>query len=218
MTSCGTIEGRTNFDHRRKLCLTNFAIDGLFSIITLVHYLSHDMELYLLSKASVKISPRVVYLYLLQDALTTVVYLKKPYLYVLILCMGPSLTLPHIPPTSSHTYSTYSMPSTQKALFLDEKFGSDLVIRETEIYKPGPGELLVKVKSTSLNPIDWKVQKDGLIVTEFPAILGTDIAGDVEEVGEGVTEFKKGDRVYVLSSLIHHPFLFVYFRTLSTEL
>ncbi|KAF9555154.1 GroES-like protein [Agrocybe pediades] len=87
------------------------------------------------------------------------------------------------------------MPSTQKALFLEKKFG-EFVIRETGVYTPGPGELLVKIKSTSLNPADWKIQKNGILVQEFPAILGSDIAGDVEEVGEGVKEFKKGDRVF----------------------
>jgi len=88
-------------------------------------------------------------------------------------------------------------PSTQKALFLEKKFG-DFVLRQTEVYTPGPGELLVKVQSTSLNPADWKIQKNGIIVTEFPAILGSDIAGDVEDVGDGVSDFKKGDRMYVI--------------------
>jgi NADPH:quinone reductase-like Zn-dependent oxidoreductase len=87
------------------------------------------------------------------------------------------------------------MPATQKALFLDKKFGN-LVINETEIYKPGPGEVLIKIQATSLNPVDWKIQKYGIFLEDFPAILGTDIAGDVEAVGEGVTEFKKGDRVF----------------------
>jgi NADPH:quinone reductase-like Zn-dependent oxidoreductase len=87
------------------------------------------------------------------------------------------------------------MPSTQKALFLEKKFGS-LVLNETEIYKPGPGQVLIKIQATSLNPVDWKIQKYGVFVENYPAILGTDVAGDVEEVGEGVTEFKKGDRVF----------------------
>lgn len=58
------------------------------------------------------------------------------------------------------------------------------------------GEILIKVQATSLNPVDWKIQKYGVFIEKFPAILGTDVAGDVEELGEGVNKFKKGDRVY----------------------
>ncbi|KAF9555138.1 GroES-like protein [Agrocybe pediades] len=86
-------------------------------------------------------------------------------------------------------------PSTQKALFLDKKFG-DLAISETEVYKPGPGEILIKIQATSLNPVDWKIKKYGMYIEEFPTILGTDIAGDVVELGEGVTDLKVGDRVF----------------------
>ena len=85
-------------------------------------------------------------------------------------------------------------PLTQKALFLDAKFGN-FSVDTAPIPKPGSGEILVKIKTAALNPVDWKVQKYDFPVEKYPAILGTDIAGDVEEVGEGVTEFQKGDRV-----------------------
>ncbi|KAF8972282.1 chaperonin 10-like protein [Flammula alnicola] len=90
------------------------------------------------------------------------------------------------------------MPSTQKALLLEKKFG-DFVVRDIPVPKSGPGEILIKVIATSLNPVDWKIQKYGFLVENFPAVLGGDLAGDVEEVGEGVTDFKKGDRVFVQS-------------------
>lgn len=85
-------------------------------------------------------------------------------------------------------------PLTQKALILDEKFGK-LVVNTIPVSKPGPGEILVKVHATALNPVDWKVHRYGILVPTFPAILGTDISGDVEDVGEGVTDFERGDRV-----------------------
>ncbi|KIJ96539.1 hypothetical protein K443DRAFT_682260 [Laccaria amethystina LaAM-08-1] len=87
------------------------------------------------------------------------------------------------------------MATEQKALLLQAKF-ADFVVGPKSIPKPGPGELLVKVHSTSLNPVDWKIHKYGFLVENFPAVLGIDLAGDVEEVGEGVTDFVKGDRVF----------------------
>ncbi|KIM40713.1 hypothetical protein M413DRAFT_446109 [Hebeloma cylindrosporum] len=94
------------------------------------------------------------------------------------------------------------MSPTQKALFLNKKFG-DLVVEDAPIYKPGPGEILIKIKATSLNPVDWKIQKYGIFIEEYPAILGGDIAGDVEELGEGVDEFRKGDRVFVHGQFVN---------------
>jgi NADPH:quinone reductase-like Zn-dependent oxidoreductase len=46
--------------------------------------------------------------------------------------------------------------------------------------------------------VDWKIQQSGIFVEKYPATLGTDVAGVVEEVGEGVAAFKKGDKVWVL--------------------
>ena len=89
------------------------------------------------------------------------------------------------------------MATQQKALLVPAKF-ADFVVGSREIPKPGPGELLVEIRSTSLNPVDWKIHKYGIFVEEYPAVLGSDLAGDVVEVGEGVTTLAKGDRVCVV--------------------
>ncbi|KAF6765854.1 chaperonin 10-like protein [Ephemerocybe angulata] len=87
-------------------------------------------------------------------------------------------------------------PTEQKALLLEKKFG-DLVLNTSwPVPKPKKDEVLVKIQSVALNPCDWKIQKYGILVTTFPAILGSDIAGDVVEVGEGVSNFAVGDRVF----------------------
>lgn len=85
-------------------------------------------------------------------------------------------------------------PSSQKALLLDAKFGK-FNVDNVPLPKPGSGEILIKIKAAALNPVDWKIQKYGFLVETFPAILGSDIAGDIEEIGEGVTDFQKNDRV-----------------------
>jgi len=83
----------------------------------------------------------------------------------------------------------------QNALIITEKYGN--FVRGTRpIPQVGPGEVLVKVKAAALNPADWKIQKYGFLVDEYPAVLGSDIAGDVVEIGEGVTRFSVGDRVF----------------------
>ncbi|SEN97845.1 NADPH:quinone reductase [Flavobacterium sp. CF108] len=87
-----------------------------------------------------------------------------------------------------------------KALFTNT-YESEFV--KTEIEKPAPkkGEVLVKIHASGVNPIDNKIRL-GLspyASPVLPAVLGTDLAGVIEEIGEGVTEFKVGDEVYGLA-------------------
>lgn len=82
----------------------------------------------------------------------------------------------------------------QKALYLQSKQGA-FAVGANKIPRPGHGEVLLRVTAAALNPIDWKVQAYGVIVDRYPAILGMDAAGTVEEVGAGVMGLAKGDRV-----------------------
>ena len=62
---------------------------------------------------------------------------------------------------------------------------------------PGAGEVLVRVHATSVNPVDYKIRKDGTWAgVKPPAILGYDVSGVVEAVGPGARDFKPGDEVY----------------------
>ncbi|KAI9929373.1 hypothetical protein ASPWEDRAFT_112064 [Aspergillus wentii DTO 134E9] len=87
--------------------------------------------------------------------------------------------------------------STFKQYFLPEKNGFDcLTLRDVPKEPPKFGQILVKIKAVSLN---WR---DGILAMgtyPFPGpdalVPGSDGAGIVEEVGEGVTEWKVGDRV-----------------------
>jgi len=69
---------------------------------------------------------------------------------------------------------------------------------------PGEGRVLVRVKAASVNPYDWHVMRgrpylihlfSGLLRPKDP-LLGADVAGIVEAVGDGVTSFKPGDEVF----------------------
>jgi NADPH:quinone reductase-like Zn-dependent oxidoreductase len=69
--------------------------------------------------------------------------------------------------------------------------------------KVGAGEVRVRMRATSVNPIDWKIRSGasrGRIDVELPAILGRDLAGEVDTIGEGVTGFTKGQRVMALAN------------------
>ncbi|KAK7062172.1 GroES-like protein [Favolaschia claudopus] len=69
------------------------------------------------------------------------------------------------------------------------------------IPSPGPGEVLLKICSTALNPGNWKQREYDVVIEEYPAILGMDIAGVIEAVGPGVAGFKKGYRVFTQTVL-----------------
>lgn len=85
-----------------------------------------------------------------------------------------------------------------KALAI-RRYKAPMEMMELPRPEPGPGELLVRVRAASVNPLDYKI-RDGavkvLLPFSFPLILGTDLAGDVEAIGPGVTRFKLGDAVY----------------------
>ncbi|KAI0351756.1 GroES-like protein [Trametes cingulata] len=82
----------------------------------------------------------------------------------------------------------------QKALYLPQKQGQ-WKLGEFPVPTPGPGEVLVKVISAALNPADWKIQTYGVFINDYPYISGADGAGIVEDVGQGVTDRQKGDKI-----------------------
>lgn len=80
------------------------------------------------------------------------------------------------------------------------RFGDPEVFTEMELPKPTPlaGQVLIKVAATSINPVDYVIRNGSwtAVAPAFPAVLHGDVAGIIEEVGDGVTAFKPGDEVY----------------------
>lgn len=63
--------------------------------------------------------------------------------------------------------------------------------------KPGPGEVVVRVRAVGVNPVDTYIRNGGYGTSvTLPYTPGSDAAGTIEAIGEGVTAFKPGDRVY----------------------
>lgn len=84
---------------------------------------------------------------------------------------------------------------------LYRRYGSPDVLASADIPKPspGPGQILIAVRASSVNPIDWKLASGKLrflMPLKLPQVPGFDVAGEVVEVGAGVTGFPIGARVH----------------------
>jgi NADPH:quinone reductase-like Zn-dependent oxidoreductase len=86
-----------------------------------------------------------------------------------------------------------------KAVRFDRYGGIDVLqVVDVERPVPGPGQVLVRVKATSINPGEAKIRSGALAErwpSTFPSGEGSDLAGVVEELGDGVTGFAVGDEV-----------------------
>ncbi|WP_326954079.1 zinc-binding alcohol dehydrogenase family protein [Amycolatopsis sp. NBC_01286] len=63
---------------------------------------------------------------------------------------------------------------------------------------PGTDQIVIRNQAVAINPLDWIIQAAGNLAyrwLRYPAVLGSDVAGEVVEVGENVTRFRVGDRV-----------------------
>lgn len=81
-----------------------------------------------------------------------------------------------------------------------ERFGQPTVFQTADLPVPEvlPHHVLIRVAATSVNPVDVKIRGGFVpdIAPNFPAILHGDVAGIIQEIGDGVEGFKVGDEVY----------------------
>lgn len=100
-------------------------------------------------------------------------------------------------------------PTTMRAMTYDAWGGNEaLHLTEQPLPKVGPGEALVRVRSASVNPVDWKIMSGGLgtlMDSIFPIVPGWDVAGVVEQVGIDTPELSVGDEViaYARKDVLH---------------
>ena len=98
-------------------------------------------------------------------------------------------------------WSDQMATSTSRAVRLDSFGGPEVLnIREVPAPQAGPGQIRVRVTAAGLNPMDWIMTADADTAARFglslPTGFGTDYAGVVDQVGDGVTGFAPGDRVF----------------------
>jgi len=86
--------------------------------------------------------------------------------------------------------------------------GSDVMEVNDKASVPNPpsGKILVNVKASGVNPVDWKIREgymQQMIQLQFPSTLGLDFSGVIKQVGENVpSDFKQGDEVYGQASVL----------------
>jgi NADPH:quinone reductase-like Zn-dependent oxidoreductase len=79
------------------------------------------------------------------------------------------------------------------------EFGGTDVFERRDVEKPipDPTEVLVRVRATSVNPVDCKIRQAGSWAgISPPTVIGYDVSGVVEDVGEAVADFEVGDEVF----------------------
>ncbi len=84
-------------------------------------------------------------------------------------------------------------------VMLFKDYGAPLEAADLDRPVPKADQILVRSRYSSINPVDWKLASGALRFIrpiDRPAVPGFDIAGEVAEVGPGVTTFKPGDRVH----------------------
>lgn len=82
-----------------------------------------------------------------------------------------------------------------KAIRIEKNGGPEtMALKEVDLPAPGPGEITVRAKAIGINFIDT-YHRSGLYPVKLPSGIGMEAAGTVEALGEGVTQFAKGDRV-----------------------
>mmetsp|Transcript_15265 Transcript_15265/g.29592 ORF Transcript_15265/g.29592 Transcript_15265/m.29592 type:complete len:351 (+) Transcript_15265:249-1301(+) len=90
-----------------------------------------------------------------------------------------------------------------KAVIYTEKGGPEVlkVVSDFPMPTRNSGELLVKVLTTSVNPVDWKLRKNSIPFFPNPKVVGCDVCGLVEDMDQN-SKYTKGDRVFFMLPIV----------------
>ena len=111
------------------------------------------------------------------------------------------MILTYIDPTTTespvqrqNTMATLASPSNTAAWALKAKT-RPFVVSSAPYHAPPPGYVAIKVKYVAINPIDWIMQDQDIFGAKYPAIFGSDLAGEVVQTGQGVVGLCVGQKV-----------------------
>ncbi|WP_410605783.1 zinc-binding dehydrogenase [Amycolatopsis sp. lyj-90] len=92
-------------------------------------------------------------------------------------------------------------------------------VRELPRPAPGPGQVLVRVLATSVNPLDLQTRRgDYRDELELPAVIGNDVSGVVVETGPGAGDFQPGDEVWYLAPIFAGQGTYAEFHVVDQDL
>src|SRR5215208_1056834 len=97
-----------------------------------------------------------------------------------------------------HSKQPSEEKETMRAIIL-ESFDSSLTLQEIPTSQTAPNEVLVRVRASSVNPVDNAIVSGMLkdmVEHQFPIVLGRDYAGVVEQAGSDVSGLSVGDEVF----------------------
>ncbi|KAF7595924.1 hypothetical protein BBP40_004070 [Aspergillus hancockii] len=88
-----------------------------------------------------------------------------------------------------------TIPYTFQAAVVPEPQGKH-TIAERSLAPLEANDVAIKITATAVNPVDWKIRDHNIFLKEYPAVLGSDAAGEVVAVGANVSTHAIGDRVF----------------------
>lgn len=89
-----------------------------------------------------------------------------------------------------------AVPETFKAAVVPTP-GAQHEVSDRSLPELAPGEVAVKITAAAINPVDWKIRDYKVFIEKYPAVLGSDAAGEIAAVGPEVSNgLQVGDRVF----------------------
>ncbi|HWE45737.1 MAG TPA: NADP-dependent oxidoreductase [Caulobacteraceae bacterium] len=87
-----------------------------------------------------------------------------------------------------------------KAIRIHHWGGPDVLeLEDVPPPQPRDNEVLVRVRASSVNPVDYKIRRGGYLKDDaLPLTLGRDVAGTIERSGQAVADFESGDAIYAM--------------------
>ncbi|PYH42541.1 zinc-binding alcohol dehydrogenase family protein [Aspergillus saccharolyticus JOP 1030-1] len=97
-----------------------------------------------------------------------------------------------------------SLPTTYKAAVLPAPYAQH-TIEDRTLPTLEANQVAIKITATAVNPVDWKIRDYNVFLKTYPAVLGSDAAGEIVAIGPSVTSHAVGDRVFFQGIIGHYP-------------
>lgn len=114
------------------------------------------------------------------------------------------MTSMEMPTSGKKAASTVVAPCMRAVVYSQTGDAGVLRVVEREKAEPGPGEVRVRIAVSGVNPTDWKARSAGSLAFD-EVVPNQDGSGVIDAIGDGVTGFSVGDRVWTMISAYQRP-------------